>query len=239
MNCRKARLYLYAYSKQELYPDETREVKAHLDSCSECTREMEEMVETNLMLKNGLENFVPSPDFDEKLLAEIQRLSSPVEARVRKSWWQELLHETFPSIRLRWVAVGAASVIVIVLVATMVSQKQFSKGPGSLSLDSTNTGNRSLAISGSKTDTTLDEIFKQAEVNAPGSNKTFVIDNLSSPVFNRVSDLTSRGEDGRIKPADLRRRFILDRSSYQDVRRGSNYVLLVVSTQPASKKADY
>ncbi len=239
MNCRKARRYLYAYCKQELPPDEKREVKAHLDSCSECTREMEEIVETNLMLKSGLENFTPSPDFSEKLLAKIQELPSSVEARVRKPWWQELLHETFPSIRLRWVAVGAASVIVLVLAATMITQKQFLKGSGSLALDSTSTENRSLAISGIKRDTTLDEIFKQAGVNAPGSNKTFVIDNLSTPVFNRVSDLTSRGEDGRIRPVDLRRRFILERSSYQDVKRGSSYVLPVVSTQPASKKTDY
>jgi hypothetical protein len=200
---------------------------------------MEEIVEANLMLKSGLENFSPSPDFNEKLLAKVQRLPSPVEARVRKSWWQELLHETFPSIRLRWVAVGAASVIVVVLVATMVTQKQFSTGPGSLASDSTNTENRSLVASGSKRDTTLDEIFNQAEVNTPGSNKTFVVDNLSTPVFNRGSDLTSRGEDGRIRPVDLRRRFILERSSYQDLKRGSNYVLPVVSTQPASKKADY
>lgn len=239
MNCRKARPYLYAYCKQELNPDETQEVKAHLDSCPECTREMEEMAETNLMLKNGLENFVPSPDFNEKLLAEIQRLSSPVEVRVRRSWWHKLLHETFPSIRLRWVAVGAVSVIILALVATMITQKQFSKGPGSLASGSTKVENRSLANSGSKRDTTLDEIFKQAGANAPGSNKTFVIDNLSSPVFNRESDLTNRGEDGRIRSADLRRRFILERGSYQDVRRGSSYVLPVVSTQPGSKKADY
>jgi hypothetical protein len=239
MNCRKARLYLYAYCKQELPPDETKEVKAHLDSCFECTREMEEITETNLMCKNGLENFAPSPDFNEKLLAKIQGLSSPVEVRVRKSWWQELLHETFPSIRLRWVAVGAASVIVLVLAATMITQKQFSKEPGSLASNSANTDNKNLAISGSMRDTTLDEIFKGVETNAPRTNKSFVMDNLSTPAFNRVSDLTSRGEDGRIRPVDLRRRFILERSSYQDVKRGSSYVLPVVSTQPASKKTDY
>lgn len=239
MNCRKARRYLYAYCKQELPPDETKEVKAHLDSCPDCTREMEAIVETNLLLKSGLENFIPSPDFNEKLLAEIQRLPSPVEVRVRKTWWQELLHETFPSLRLRWVAVGAASVIVIALVATRVTQKQISKGPGSLALDSTSMDNRTLAVSGNKVDTSLDEIFKEVETNAPATNKAFVIDNLSTPAFNRASDLNSRGEDGRIRTVDLRRRFILERSSYQNVRRGSNYVLPVVSTQPASKKTDY
>ncbi len=235
MNCRKVRQYLYGYCKQELSPDETKEVKAHLDSCPECTREMEEITETDLMINDGLEIFVPSSDFNEKLLAKIRSLPLNAEERDRKTWWQELLHETFPSIRLRWAVAGAVSVIILTLVTTLVTQKRISKGPESLVFDSTNTENRNLNSSGNRVDTSLEEIFKEVEANTPMRDKAFVIENLSSPSFGRVSNFTDRGEDGRIRPVDLRRRFIIERSSYQDGRRGSNYVLPVVSTQPASK----
>ncbi len=239
MNCRRVRQYLYAYCRQELSPDETKEVKAHLDFCPECTEKMEVMVATEQMIRDGLENFVPSPDFNEKLLAKIQSIPSTVEERTRKSWWRKLLHETFPSIRLRWALAGAVSVIFMALVATIFTQKQISKQPGSYAFDSTNTENRKLTSSGNKIDTSLEEIFKQVDENTSARSKTFVMENLSSPSLSSGSRLVNWGEDGRIKPVDFRKRFIIERSSYQDARRGSNYVLPVVSTQPASKKTDF
>ncbi len=239
MNCRRVRQYLYAYCRQELSPDETKGVKAHLDFCPACTEKKEEIDATCQMIKDGLESFVPSPDFNEKLLAKIASIPSTVEERARKSWWQKLLHETFPSIRLRWALAGTVSVIFLALIATIFTQKQISKQSESFVFDSTNTENRKLTSSGNKVDTSLEEIFKQVDENTLGGGKTFVMGNHSLPSLSSGSRLVNWGEDGRIRPVDLSRRFIIEKSSYQDIKRGSNYVLPVVSTQPVSKKTDF
>ena len=239
MNCRKVRQYLYGYCKNELTPAESEKIKAHLDDCAECASEMEKTAEVSTMLKDSLEVLIPSPDFNEKLLAKIRSLPLEVKERKKQTWWQKLLHETFPSIRLRWAAAGAVSVIVLALVITMVTQKRFSLGPESIVSDSTFAQNQNLAGSAKKGDRSIEGIFEQAGKIFTTKDKSFVIENLSNASLDKVFDSTNRGEDGRIIPVDLNRRFIIERSTYQDLSRGNHYVLPVVSSQPASKKTDY
>lgn len=74
MKCRKVRQYLYGYYKNELTPAEAEKIKAHLDGCAECAREMEKVAGVTTLLKDNLEVLVPSPDFNEKLLAKIRSL---------------------------------------------------------------------------------------------------------------------------------------------------------------------
>lgn len=149
------------------------------------------------------------------------------------------MHETFPSIRLRWAAAGAVSVIVLALVATMITQKRFSMEPESIVSDSTFAQNQNLAGSAKKGDRSIDEIFEQTGRTSTLNDKSFVIENLSTASLDKIFDSTNRGEDGRITPVDLNRRFIIERSTYQDLSRGNHYVLPVVSSQPASHKTDY
>jgi anti-sigma factor RsiW len=70
------------------------EIKAHLDTCPECAREVEEISRISLLLKEDLETFVPSSDFNEKLMARIQNLAPEkvvglLQAQFR--WWSWLL----------------------------------------------------------------------------------------------------------------------------------------------------
>jgi hypothetical protein len=239
MKCRKVRPYLYGYCKNELTPAESDEIKAHLDKCAECAREMDKVAEVSNLLKDNLEVLVPSPDFNEKLLVKIRSLPFEVEERKRQTWWQKLLHETFPSIRLRWAAAGAVSVIVLALVATMVTQRRFSQVPESIVSDNVYIEGQDLVSSGKKGDSSIDKIFEQTGRTSTLNDKSFVIENLSNASLDKVFDSTNLGEDGRIIPVDLNRRFIIERSTYRDLSRGNHYILPVVSSQPATKKADY
>ena len=239
MNCRKVRPYLYGYYKNELAPAEAEKIKAHLDECAECAREMDKVAEVCNLLKDSLEVLAPSADFNQKLLARIQSLSREVEERKKQTWWQKLLHETFPSLRLRWAAAGAVSVIVLALAISMVTQKRVSRESESIVSDNTIAQNQNPAVSGKKGDWSIDKIFEEAKRNSNINDKSFVIENLSTAALDKVFDSTNRGEDGRITPVDLNRRFIIERSPYQNLSRGNHYILPVVSAQPASKKTDY
>jgi hypothetical protein len=239
MNCRKVRLYLYGYCKNELAPAEAEKIKAHLDGCAECTRELEKVAEISIILKDSLEVMVPSPDFNDKLWAKMQSLPLEIEARKKQTWWQKLIHETFPSLRLRWAFAGAFSVILLALIITLVNQERFSQESGPLVSDNAMTQNQNPASQGKKGDWSIDKIFEEAK-RTPGINdKSFVIENLSAASLDKVFDSTNRGEDGRLTPVDLNRRFIIERSPYQDLSRGNHYILPVVSAQPASRKTDY
>jgi len=239
MNCRKVRQYLYGYCKNELTPAESEKIKAHLDDCAECARAMEKVTVASNLLEKSLEAFVPSPDFNEKLLAKIRSLPLEVKEGKKQTWWQKLLHETFPSFRLRWAAAGTVSVIVLALVATRVAQKRSSSVPESIVSDNTYTEGQDLVSSGKKGDSSIDKIFEQAGRTSTLNDRSFVIENLSTASLDKVFDSTNRGEDGRITPVDLNRKFIIERSAYQDLSRGNHYILPVVSSQPSSKKTDY
>lgn len=227
MNCRKVRRNLFGYYKQELSSEETERIKSHLDSCPDCAKEAEEITEINLMLRDGLETFVPSADFNERLLAKFQTVSSEVKIIDKRKWWQKLLHEVFPSVKLRWALVGAVSVLILAVVTTIFTQRRSSFGPESLTQSTNELKGENLVREDSSYRKMLDKLIEASSKR----NKSFVIDNYTlSP---------NRGEDGRIRPADIHKRFIIERGTYPYSKRGNHYVLPVVSTQPASEKIDY
>jgi len=239
MNCRKARQNLFGYFKQELSLEETAQVKAHLDICPDCATEAKEIEEMSLLLTGGLENFLPSADLNEKLLSKIHAISSEAKVSYRRRWWEKLLQEGFPSVKLRWALVGAVSVMMIALI-TMFIQKRSSTGPESLSQNAPQMESQNMASSDNIEDSSyqkvLEELSESGSIKAKSSpvrNKTFVIDNFGFS--------TNRREDGRTRPEDFYKRFVIEKRQYLPVdgRTGNRYVLPVVSTQTASEKIDY
>jgi hypothetical protein len=229
MNCRKVRRNLFGYCKQELSPEETEGIKAHLDSCPDCAKEAEEITEINHMLKDGLETFVPSANFNEKLLAKIQTISSEVKVIDTRRWWQKLMQDVFPNLRLRWALAGAVSVLILAAVTTIFTQRRASFGPESLTQSTNELKSENLVSEDSSYRKMLEKLIEASSMR----NKSFVIDNYTlSP---------NRGEDGGIRPGAIHKRFVIGRDLYQvsGRERGNHYVLPVVSTQPVSEKIDY
>ncbi len=232
MNCRKVRRYLFGYSKQELSPDQMQEIKAHLDGCAKCAREAEEIESITLLLKDDLETFVPSADFNEKLLAKIQTLSYDVQVGEERSWWWKLLHEFFPSLRLRWALAGAAATVILAW-AVILIQKPARIQPGYVAENGSERESEALVSPQDFSDSAYQDLLRRlAGTSAQTEGRAFVIDNFSFSL--------KAGEDGRIRPEDLYKRFIIERRPYMTTgRTGSHYVLPVVSTQPVSEKVDY
>jgi hypothetical protein len=233
MNCRKVRRCLFGYFKQELTTAETEEIKAHLTSCPGCAREAEEISRMNLCLERDLEILTPSPDFNERLMAKIHDLAPEREIREERSWWHKLLHEFFPSVKLRWAAAGAVSVMVLAF-AVILTQKRPEVSPQFLSENGEERGGELVAGSQDHADSAYQDVLRRlAEGTIPREGKNFVMDNLKSP--------PNRGEDGAILPEDLYKRFVIDRRVEEVRQAGPNksYVMPVVSTQTASGKTDY
>ena len=233
MNCRKVRRYLFGYSKQELAAKEMEEIKAHLDSCAVCAKEAKEVSQMNLCLERDLETLTPSPDFNEKLMARIRDLSSEKEASEERGWWQKLLHEVFPSVKLRWAAVGAVSVVVLAF-AVMLTQKRPEVAPEFLSESGGQGGAETTASSEDMADSAYQDLLRRlAQGSIPREGKTFVLDNMRFP--------PERGVDGAIPLEDMYKRFVIDRRATAAGQRGmgKNYVMPVVSTQTVSEKVDY
>ena len=232
MNCRRVHRYLFGYFKQELSPEETQKIRAHLDSCPECAKEAKEIERISLMLKDDLETFVPSADFNEKLLAKIQPLLPEEKVRDERNWWLKLLHEVFPSLRLRWAVAGAVSVIIVAWVV-MFSQRQTSVHQEYFARGQEPREGQTLVGSEDIADSLYQEMLNRVVQTSTIRDKAFIIDNFSFSA--------SRGEDGAVRPEDLYKRFVIDRRTSTSSQRGTGnrYVLPVVSTQPASQKTDY
>ncbi len=209
------------------------EIKAHLDTCPGCAGEAEEISRIGLLLKEDLETFVPSSDFNEKLMARIQNLSPEKEASEERGWWQKLLYEVFPSVKLRWAVAGAVSVVVLAF-AVMLTQKRPEVAPEFLSESGRQGGSETTASSEDMVDSAYQHLLRRlAQGSIPREGKTFVMDNLRFP--------PERGVDGAIPLEDMYKRFVIDRRATVPGQRGmgKNYVLPVVSTQTASQKTDY
>ena len=233
MNCRKVRRCLFGYFKQELTATEMEEIKAHLTSCAGCAREAKEISQMNLCLERDLEILTPSPGFNEKLMAGIRDLAPEKEVREERSWWHKLLHEVFPSVKLRWAVAGAVSVMVLAF-AVMMTQKRSEVGPEFLSENGEERGVELTAGSQDQADSAYQDVLRRlAEGSLPREGKTFVMDNFKFP--------PSRGEDGAISPEDLYKRFVIDRPVETVRQAGANksYVMPVVTTQTVSEKSDY
>jgi hypothetical protein len=230
MNCRKVRRYLFGYFKQELTSDLMEQVKVHLKNCPECAREAEEIRAITCMVKDDLEVLAPSDDFNQKLLAKIQTLSAQMTPRRERSWWQKLVHEIFPSIRLRWALAGAAATVILAWAVVLI-QKPSKIEPELYSESSSETG-VPINFDEPSDSSFQDQLGRLVRTYAPNDEKAFVIDNFN---------YSTRGmEDGRINPEDLYKRFLIDKRPYTTTGGTQNrYVLPVVSTRPVSQKADY
>ena len=233
MNCRKVRRCLFGYFKQELTAHEMEQVKAHLDSCAGCASEAEEVLQMKLCIERDLETLTPSPDFNDKLMARIQDLASEREVREERSWWHRLLHEFFPSVKLRWAAAGAVSVVVLAF-AVILTQKRPEVSPQFLSDNGEERAGELIAGSQDHADSVYQDVLRRlAEGTLPRGEKAFVMDNLRF--------LPGRGEDGAISSEDLYKRFVIDRRLEEAGQAGANksYVMPVVSTETVSEKAGY
>ncbi len=101
---------LFAYSHQLLEPDEEGEVRAHVSGCAHCRG----IVEQYGKLETALEEWKPvepSPWFDERLRAAVERAEAPSSAG-----WLGLLG-------VRWLAPALATVLVVV--GSVVVLRQF------------------------------------------------------------------------------------------------------------------
>lgn len=232
MNCRKVRRFLFGYFKGELSSEDAGLIKAHLGSCVECAKEAEQVEAMSLVLKGNLETLSPSADFNEKLLAKIHQLPTGVVEKTKRSWWTDLLHEIFPSVRLRWALAGAAGVLAVAFVF-MFTQKQTSMTPEYMSSSENSNQIQIPTRSQTVSDSQYAELMHRVAQDLSARDRAFVVDNLSlSP---------NRGEDGNIPLEDLYKRFVIERRPFPtgQAGAGNRYILPVVSSQQVSQRIDY
>lgn len=131
MKCRKVRPYLFSYFKNELSEDEKEKIKFHLESCPDCARDSLEVERVSSLVKTSLETLTPSPDFNQKLLFEIQKLSLEKAEEVKSPSNFSLLTFHFP-LRVRWALAGSLAVIILASVLWFVQKPAPFKPRGDL-----------------------------------------------------------------------------------------------------------
>jgi hypothetical protein len=230
MNCRKVRRYLFGYFRGELSSRETETIGAHLVACPDCAKEAEQIETLCLALRDNLETLIPSPDFDQKLLERLQASPTGTVVRQRAGWWAELLHEIFPSIRLRWAIAGAAGVVVVAF-ALIFTQRQSPTETQYIS--EAEQSAPVIAKSQDLSDSAYADLMRRLDEGSVVSDKAFVIDNLSFP--------GAGGENGVMPVDDLSKRFVIERTSVPARQSwlDSRYVLPVVSSRRIPERPDY
>jgi hypothetical protein len=115
----------------------------------------------------------------------------------------------------------------------MFSQKQTPVHQEYFSQDDSQRESQTQVSSQDIADSLYQEMLNRVAQTSIIRDKDFIIDNFGFSA--------SKGEDGRILPEDIYKRFVIERRSPLTTRRGRGnyYVLPVVSTQPASQKIDY
>ncbi len=78
MRCRECELLLWAYVDDELPDDQRLTVERHLDSCSRCSRSLDQLRAFPIQ-KNRLQVITPPPDFTVRLMQRITPLPTPQE----------------------------------------------------------------------------------------------------------------------------------------------------------------
>jgi len=221
MKCRKVRPYLFSYFKNELSRDEKEKIKLHLESCPDCARDSLEVGRVSSLVKTSLETLTPSPDFNQKLLFEIQKLSLEKAKEVKSSSY-------FP-LRIRWALAGSLAVIIL------ASVLWFTHKPASFKPDATMAENKTMEGIQlvNREDSLNKELLKKSIEKSRYKTKTFVLDNFGMSGAQTI--------DERSIPENLSKRFILGTTSYQPeaIRMGNRYVLPVVSTQQVSAEVNY
>ncbi len=231
MNCRKVRLCLFSYFKNELSEKEKAEIKFHLKGCSDCTKEALEVEKVTSLVRNSLEVLTPSPDFNQKLLSEVQKLPSGTVKKVRRPLFSSARIPGL-EIRIGWALAGSFLVIILVSVLWF-THKRTPISPEPISEGSKSTESFHLANKEDREDSVYQEILNRLMDESRVMTKAYVLDNLRM--------VGSRGIDGMEKLEDMHKRFIIETAGYRTQKRrmGSHYVLPVVSTQQASEKVNY
>jgi hypothetical protein len=230
MSCRKVRLCLFSYFKDELSENEKEKIRLHLENCPDCAREAHEVESVLSLIKNSLETLTPSPDFNQKLLSEVQKLSSETVDEVRRPSFS-LARILGIETRFKWALAGSLGAIILVSVFWF-THKRSPIGTEPISEVSQETENAQLVNREDRFDSLYQQKLERSmdESNYP---TTYVLDNLRS--------VGTQGIDGMKRLEDMRKRFIIETAGYrtQERRMGSHYVLPVVSTQQASAKVNY
>lgn len=224
MNCRRVRRCLFSYFKNELSEEEKTQIKLHLKGCPDCAKEALEVERVTSLVRNSLETLTPSPDFNQKLLSGIQKLSSEKVKEVRRA--------SFSPLRIKWALAGSFMAIILVSVLWFTHKRTpISSEP--ISEESRETENLRLVNKEDREDSLYQEILNRLMDESQFATKTFVLDNFRS--------VGTRGIDGMEKLEDLHKRFIIETAGYgaERKRMGNYYVLPVVSTQQASQKVNY
>jgi hypothetical protein len=224
MNCRKVRRCLFSYFKNGLSEKEKAEIKLHLKGCPECAKEASEVERVTSLVRNSLETLTPSPDFNQKLLSQVQKLSSE---KIR-----EVGRASFSPLRIKWALAG--SLVAIILVSVLwFTHKRTPISPEPISEESRETENLQLVNQEDRVDSLYREMFERLMDESRFKGKTFVLDNFRS--------VGRGGIDGMEKLEDLHKRFIIETAGYGGERRrtANHYVLPVVSTQQASERVGY
>jgi len=224
MNCRKVRLCLFSYFKNELSEKEKAEVEFHLKGCPECAKEALEVERVTSLVRNSLETLTPSPDFNQKLISQVQKLSSEKVREVRRA--------SFFPLRIKWALAGSFMAIILVSVLWF-THKRTPISPEPISEESRGAENLRLVNKEDREDSLYQEILNRLMNESQFATKTFVLDNFGS--------VGTRGIDGMEKLEDLHKRFIIETAGYGAERRRmeNHYVLPVVSAQQASEKVNY
>jgi hypothetical protein len=231
MNCRKARRCLFSYFKDELPQDVKTEIKLHLEGCPDCTREALEVERLTALVKDSLETVKPSPDFNQKLLSEVQRLSSEKVKEVRKTSFSPARILGLQA-RIKWALAGSFAVIILASVLWF-TQKRTPLTTEPIVAEGESTERLQLVNHEDSADSVYREMLKRLMDESRIKGKTFVLDN-----FGQVG---GRAVDGMRRSEDLYKRFIIETAGRRTVERRmrSQYVLPVVSTQHASVKENY
>ncbi len=231
MNCRKVRRCLFSYFKDELPEDFKTEIKLHLEGCPGCASEALEVERIASLVEESLETLKPSPDFNQKLLSEVQKLSSEKVKEVRRTAFT-LARITGFDYKIKWALAGSFAAIILVSVLWF-TQKRTPLTTEPISAEGERTERLELVHQESSADSAYREMLKRLMNESRVKGKTFVLDNFG-PVG-------SRGIDGTRRSEDSYRRFIIETAGHrsQERRMGSHYVLPVVSTQQASVKENY
>jgi hypothetical protein len=231
MNCRKARRCLFSYFSDELPQDVKTEVKLHLEGCPDCAREALEVEKIASLVKDSLETLKPSPDFNQKLLSQVQKLSSEKVREVRRTPFT-LAPITGFHYKIKWALAGSFAVLILVSVLWF-THKRTPLRTEPMSAEGESTERLELVSQEDRADSVYQEMLKRLMDESRVKGKTFVLDNLGM--------VGSRGIDGMRISEDFYKRFIIETAGHrtQERRMRSQYVLPVVSTQHASAKENY
>ncbi len=115
MNCRQVKENLSAYLDGMLDENEQAEVKNHLEGCSECLKEYEELKKTVAVL-SSLEELIPPADFRRKLRAKLEKGSVKKRNNILHSLAGRL--KSVP--RSTLIPVAAAFVILLVVIPLII-----------------------------------------------------------------------------------------------------------------------